>query len=229
MVEMKRLRLSRVLLKNMAPLLISVVAILSFSQQAMAFTWTEVDDAGEVPLTAQATAGDEPLELITGFLESPTDVDMYAIFITDESSFSATTVGWTTGVDTQLTLFDSSGMGVYSNDDDVSTDGVQSTLPAFHPLTPTTPGFYYLAISDWDWDPVSEGGYIFPSHYPFFHLRTDVEGPTDDGGGSPIIGWDGLSTMGGGSYTIALTGATFSAPAPKPAIMPWLPLLLLDN
>jgi len=225
---MKRLMLSGVMSKSIFILLISVLAILFFSQQAMTFTWAELDDAGELPSTAQATAGDEPLEFITGFLESPTDVDMYAIYITGSESFSATTVGWTTDVNTQLTLFDSTGMGVYSNDDDASTDGVQSTLPAFHPLTPTTPGIYYIAISDYDWDPVSEGGYIFPSHYPFLHLRTDVEGPTDVGGGSPVTGWDGLSTMGGGSYAIALTGAVSSASVPKPPVMPWLPLLLGD-
>jgi hypothetical protein len=205
-------------------LLISIMTIFSFSQQAMAFNWAEVDDAGELPGTAQTTYGDGSLEFITGFLESPTDVDMYEIFITGSGSFSATTVGWTTGVDTQLTLFDSSGYGVYSNDDE-STDVVQSTLPDRY----LTPGLYYLAISDYDWDPVSDEGFIFPSHYPFLHLRTEVEGPTDVGGGSPITGWDGLSTIGGGSYTIALTGAATSASAPKPSTMPWIPLLLLGD
>jgi len=221
---MKSLLLLSVMLKTMVILLVSVMTILSFSQQAMAFTWTEVDDAGQLPGTAQITTRDGPLEFITGFLKSPTDVDMYAIFITGSESFSATTVGWTTGVDTQLTLFDSSGYGIYSNDND-ATDGAQSTLPDRY----LTPGLYYLAISDWDWDPVSDEGFIFPSHYPFLHLSTDVEGPTDVGGGSPITGWDGLSTIGGGSYTIALTGAVTSASAPKPSIMPWLLLLLGDE
>jgi len=208
----------------MVILLISVITILSFSQQAMALTWIEVDDAGQLPSTAEITTGDGLLEFITGFLENPTDVDMYAIFITGSGPFSATTVGWTTGVDTQLTLFDSSGYGIYSNDDE-STDVVQSTLPDRY----LTPGLYYLAISDYDWDPVSDEGFIFPSHYPFLHLRTEVEEPTDVGGGSPITGWDGLSTIGGGSYTIALTGAAPSASAPKPSIMPWIQLLLLEK
>lgn len=207
----------------MVILLVSVMTIISFSQQAVAFTWAEVNDAGQLPGTSQITTGEGLLEFITGFLESPTDVDMYAIFITGSGSFSATTVGWTTGVDTQLTLFDSSGYGIYSNDDD-ATDGLQSTLPDRY----LPPGIYHLAISDWDWDPVSDEGFIFPSHYPFLHLRAEVEGPTDVGGGSPITGWDGLSTSGGGSYTIALTGAATSASVPKPSIMPWL-LLLLDD
>ena len=207
--------------KSMVILVFSVATMLSFSQPAVAFTWTEVDDAGELPGTAEITTGKGPLEFIDGFLESPTDVDMYAIYITGSKSFSATTVGWTDGVDTQLTLFDSSGYGIYSNDNE-SNDVLQSTLPERF----LTPGLYYLAVSDYDWDPVSDEGYIFPSHYPFLNLRNEVEGPTDVGGGSPITGWDGLSSIGGGSYTIALTGATSSVFAPKPSAMPWLPLLL---
>jgi hypothetical protein len=201
------LLLLRAMSKTIVILLVSFMTIISFSQKAMAFTWIEVDDAGQLPGTAQIPAGDGPLEFIEGFLESPTDVDMYAIFIYGDGSFSATTVDLTT-VDTQLTLFDSSGMGIYSNDNDATTDSVQSTLPNFHPLTPTKPGLYYLAISDWDYDPLSDQGFIFPSHYPFLHLRTAVEGPTGAGGVSPIADWDGLSTSGGGSYTIALTGTT---------------------
>ena len=211
-------------MKKSAVVLIGcVVIIISVSQQVMAFSWTEVDDASQLPVTAQAIVGEGPLEFIGGVLESPTDVDMYAIYITGSESFSATTVGWTTGVDTQLTLFDSSGYGVYSNDDE-STDVLQSTLPDCY----LTPGIYYLAISDYDWDPVSDEGFIFPSHYPFVYLRTEVEGPTDVGGASPISGWDGLSAMGGGSYTIALTGAVASGAPPKRTVMPWL-LLLLDD
>jgi PKD repeat protein len=134
---------------------------------------------------------------------------MYAIFINGDGSFSATTVDLTT-VDTQLTLFESSGMGVYSNDDDATTGGSQSTLPAFHLLTPTTPGLYYLAISDWDYDPVSDGGlFIFP-HPDTIGSNTAVDGPTGPGGESPVIGWGGISTIGGGAYTIALTGTNTS-------------------
>jgi len=221
---MRSLLLLKVLRNTMVILLVSAMTMMSFSQQADAFTWAEVDDAGELPNSAQITTGEGTLEFIGGFLESPTDVDMYAIFITGSESFSATTVGWTTGVNTQLTLFDSSGYGIYSNDDE-STYVVESTLPDRY----LTPGLYYLAISDWDWDPVSNEGFIFPSHYPFLNLRTEVEGPTDVGGGSPISGWSGLSTMGGGSYTIALTGAASSASVPKPFTMPWIPLLLLGD
>ena len=199
----------RAMSKTMAILLVLFMTVISFSQKAMAFTWIEVDDAGQLPGTAQIPAGDGPLEFIEGFLESPTDVDMYAIFINGDGSFSATTVDLTT-VDTQLTLFESSGMGVYSNDDDATTGGSQSTLPAFHVLTPTTPGLYYLAVSDWDYDPVSDGGlFIFP-HPDTIGSNTAVDGPTGPGGESPVIDWGGISTIGGGAYTIALTGTNTS-------------------
>jgi len=142
------LRTLSLMSKTMGILLVSIMTIITPSQLAEAFTWAEVEEAGDLPGTAQNITQNGPLEFITGSLASPTDVDMYAIFITGGGNFSATTVGLTTDVDTQLTLFDSSGIGIYSNDD-FATDNHQSTLPAFDPLTPTIPGLYYLAISDW--------------------------------------------------------------------------------
>jgi hypothetical protein len=216
-----------VVAKAMGILLISVMSVISFWQPAEAFTWTEVEDAGDLPGTAQNLTQSGPLEFITGSLASPTDVDMYVIFITGGGNFSAITVGWTAEVDTQLTLFDSSGFGIYANDD-FNSETRQSTLPALNPLTPTIPGLYYLAISDWDYDPVSSGGYIFP-HPDSVLSYTAVDGPTGPGGGSPIVGWGGISISGGGSYTSALTGATAIASLPEPANLPWIPLLLLDD
>lgn len=205
----RSLMLLNLMSKTIFILLVFLMTLVFTLQHAIAFTWTEVDDAGQLPDTAQVITGDGSLELISGFLESPTDVDMYEIYLTVGTIFSVTTVGWT-DVNTQLSLFDSSGFGIYSNDDD-ATDVVQSTLPDRY----LPPGLYYLAISDWDYDPVSDQGYIFPSHYPFFHFRTAVEEATDVGGGSPITGWDGLSTTGGGSYTIALTRNTPTPPTPE--------------
>jgi hypothetical protein len=213
--------------KILVILLVSGIFIITFSQLSGAFTWTEVEEAGDLPGTAQKINQNGVLEFITGSLESPTDVDMYVIFIAGGGNFSATTVGWTIDVDTQLTLFDFSGSGIYSNDD-AATGIRQSTLPAFNLLTPTTPGIYYLAISDWDYDPVSDEGYIFP-HPDNIGSDTDVNGPTGPGGGSPITGWDGVSTIGGGSYTIALTGATAVARIPKNANIPAMLMLLLSD
>jgi hypothetical protein len=137
-----------------------------------------------------------------------TDVDMYAIFIMGGGTFSATT-GAVPGtlVDSQLFLFNSAGIGVYSNDD-ISDTVKLSTLPSGHPLTPTASGLYYLAVSSYDEDPVSAGGYIFPT-FPY----TDILGPTESGGGDPVTGWSFTGSFAG-SYTLSLTGASVVSPIP---------------
>ena len=162
----------------------------------------ESGDAGDLPGTAQNPGGSGPLTSIAGSAGDG-DVDMYQICITDPIGFSATTVGMAT-FDTQLFLFDSNGLGVYQNDDDV---GLQSTLPSGDPNSPTVIGIYYLAVNDYNNEAQSAGGYIFPTGAPF----SSVYGPTGPGGASPIISWDGGDFPPGGTYTIVLTGA--SAPS----------------
>ena len=165
--------------------------------------WTEIGDAGDLPGTAQAVIGGGPLDSISGALGESDFGDMYKIKIYDPLGFSAATVG--TGFDPQLFLFDASGMGVYANDDSNLT--LESLLPSAHALSPTIPGLYYLAITDFDRDPYSAGGLIFPTT-PF----SDVHGPTEVGGGAPITHW--VSSFDSpGSYFIELTGA---APIPAP-------------
>ena len=69
---MKGLRmLLNVMSKKMGILLVSVLTILTFSQLAEAFTWTEVEEAGDLPGTAQEINNDGPLAFITGSLASP--------------------------------------------------------------------------------------------------------------------------------------------------------------
>lgn len=181
--------------------------MLIFTQEAYAIIWGEVGDAGNLPVAAQVTTGVGSLDSITGGLFSSTDADMFAIYITGGGTFSAFANSGSLG-DPQLFLFDSSGMGVYANDDSV---GLNPLLPAGNPLTPVTPGVYYLAISGFNQDPVSAGGLIFPSS-PFGGLF----GPTGPGGGSAISGWTG--TSGTGTYVITLNGAT-AVPVPEPSTL----------
>lgn len=170
---------------------------------ASAGPWQETGDAGSLPATAQQVIGMGTLDSITGTIADDLDVDMFAIFLTGGGTFSATTVGLS-AFDTKLFLFDSTGNGVYVNDDaDVFT--LQSTLPSGDPLTPQASGLYYLVIAGFDVDPISVGGAIFPD--PIF--PEGVFGPTGSGGGSPITGY--LNTGDFGDYTIALTGARFLA------------------
>jgi hypothetical protein len=156
----------------------------------------EAGDAGDLPATAQDLTG-APVESIVGTFAEATDVDMYRLCLDGAGSFSASAIGGTS-VDTQLFLFDSSGRGVYANDDE--REGVvQSLLPAGHPLTPAAQGEYLLAVGVYNIDPQSAGGSIFPS-------LTTVVGPTGPGGGEPIVAWSGRPDSPG-DYTLTITGA----------------------
>jgi hypothetical protein len=190
-------------------IVLGLTATLGFAQQ-VGTTWEEDPDAGDLarapaPRAAQAVVGTGPLESITGTIlpriQRP-DVDMFKICAGPQ--FSATTVGGAT-FDTQLFLFDRNGVGVYANDD--SAPGtVPSTLPASHPHGPNIRSEYFLAISEFDRDPVDatvrrESTLIFPS-FPF----AEVFGRFTDTG--PITGW-GDGAGAGGDYTISLTDAEF--------------------
>ena len=177
---------------------------------AYALTASESGDAGDIPSTAQVLSGATSLDSISGSVPTQNDADMYKICITGGGTFSATTdpapgpgLG---GLDPQLFLFDANGLGVYSNDDLVAGFQQQPTLPSFHPLTPNSPGIYYLAISLWNNEAVSAGGLIFPD------TADAINGPTGPGGASPISGYNsgGFGASGFGSYLITLTGAEFT-------------------
>ena len=171
-------------------LVISLIA-LAFAPSALAAD--EQDDAGDVPATAQDLSR-APVESITGEIGTGNDADLYRICLSGGGTFSATTVGLSE-VDTQLFLFDSTGLGIYANDDGTTK---QSRLPAGHQLTPSASGEYILGISPYDRDPQSAGGPIF-SNVAFL---TAANGR---GAGLPVEGWAGLQRASG-DYTIALTG-----------------------
>jgi hypothetical protein len=175
--------------------------LLAIPASAQGVTVTESGDAGSLPASAQTSTGVPTL--ITGALQSPGDEDVYRICLSGGGSFSASTVG-SALFDPQLFLFDASGRGVYANDDFV---GLQSTLPAGHPLTPTAAGTYYLAITSFNNDPLSSGGPIFGFDFP-------IQAPDGPGGGSPVSGWtdQGFDT---GAYRITLTGTQACLPATK--------------
>lgn len=164
-------------------------------------TVAEVSDAGQLLPEAQVIpSGEATLDSITGTISSDNDADLFQITLTGGGTFSATTLGTdTTFPDAQLFLLDENGFGVFANDD-TPFGGTQATLPAGSPLTPLDPGTYFLGISSVDYDPVSEGGLIFPG-FPF----DEVFGPTESGGGSPLSDFTG-NGGGSGNYTIALTG-----------------------
>jgi len=176
---------------------------------ALPATITEIGDAGELTGTAQAAdsqPGGTSLTNIYGFLESG-GADLFRIYLTGGQTFSATTTlsGSANFFDSQLFLFDSTGLGIYANDDDENSPP-QSTLPASISFTPSTSGVYFLAISGSGYLPGSVGGYIFPVTGGL--LDPGVVGPTGPGGASPLSTWSSISSETG-DYDIALTGAEF--------------------
>ncbi|NJN56897.1 MAG: PEP-CTERM sorting domain-containing protein [Leptolyngbyaceae cyanobacterium SL_5_9] len=182
--------------------------------QAQAFTFTEVDDAGESLSTAQVIpSGSSLLESISGTLSGFDDpADLFQISLTSGQSFFASTVSGA-DFDTRLFLFDADGVGIYFNDDS-SSGTLQSTLPANSSFTPTQSGIYYLGISGFDYNPVNAAGErIFPSFtdfpvdVPAENIFTGVFGPTGPGGDAPLSGFDGAILNSGGSYTISLSQA----------------------
>ena len=197
---------------------ISALVTVLASNQVQAVTFTQNGNTGETLSTAQVIpSGSLPLDSISGTISETTPgADLFQIYLTGGKTFSATTATNSgTLADPELFLFDSSGKGVYANDD-ASIDIEQAILPVGN-FSPSNSGIYYLAISGSDYHPVSAEGNIFPDFpdVPF----TGVRGPTGAGGSSPLTGFDG-PRLNGGSYTITLTGVQTSAQAvPEPASM----------
>ncbi|MGF1568179.1 MAG: DUF4394 domain-containing protein [Nodosilinea sp.] len=163
-----------------------------------------------------------PLTSISGSVAN--DADVFQIFITGTEPFSATTLSRETllelpidntlGIptdlleDPQLFLFDAQGNGISANDDRFGS--AQASLSSGE-LGTLQPGLYYLAISGFDYDPVSAGGEIFTDS-----SVSGVLTPTGPGGGSPLTGFGGDSSTSNGNYVIALTGAQTVPPAVAP-------------
>ncbi|SFW18477.1 PEP-CTERM protein-sorting domain-containing protein [Nitrosovibrio sp. Nv17] len=183
---------------------------------AYAVNWVERVDAGNLLGTAQEPTGDGSLNNIRGLLEHNQDIDLFKIYISNPTTFSASV---TANFNSVLSLFDSTGLGVYGNDDAKLGD-TNAGLPAGHAFGPQAAGWYYLAISTDEVMPTSGSG-TGPENYiasitsePY----TAVLGPTGPGGGSPLTGWatEGDPNLGVfESYRIRLSGVTVS-PVPEP-------------
>ncbi|NEQ81616.1 MAG: filamentous hemagglutinin N-terminal domain-containing protein [Moorea sp. SIO2I5] len=174
-----------------------------------------VRDTGQVLETATVIS-DSPgvpfqFIFISGTISEESDVDLYQIFLTGGGTFSArTTEG--TELDTQLFLFDEEGIGIYGNDDDTDCGGcAQSLLPAGNPLTPTEPGIYYLGISGFGVEPVSEAGDIFPDGDDTGDF-TSIDEADQLGSELPLVGWEDRSGFDIGEYNIILTGVEAEMP-----------------
>src|SRR4051812_13335967 len=161
---------------------------------------TENGDAGSLLATAQVIPG--PVDEITGTLATLDQEDLYRLCLAGGQTFSATTAG-SEIADTQLFLFDSTGHGLYANDDNLTS--LQSTLPSAISLAPTEGGIYYLGVSSFDADPLSSAGPIFEGLVLIDGVGYQV--PEPPGGDRPLSDWSFMGTYEGG-YHVQLTGTT---------------------
>ncbi len=163
----------------------------------------ESSDAGQSLSTSQdlTSQNGQLVTGIRGILSDDNDVDIYQITLPGNQTFSATTVNSSTNVDTRLFLFDANGRGVYFNDD-VDSETVKSTLPTEHPLTPQKAGNYYLAITSYENEPLSEDGKIFGSG-----SFTDILGATGNGSSQPLSSWSDNGSQSG-TYFIDITDSS---------------------
>ena len=203
---------------------VAALALISVGSAVAATIYVENGDAGDLPLGAQVvTPGGNPLDHILGNLSGTNDnADMFSILLTGGKAFSATTTLSLTAnfFDTELFLFDSTGRGVYANDDDLNSPP-QSTLPANISFTPNVSGIYYLVIAGSAYLPRNASGFIFPVSGGFLDQSGGVQGavgPTGPGGASPLTAWSSISSERG-AYDIALTGVLTSVPEPSTGLL----------
>jgi hypothetical protein len=169
----------------------------------------EEPDVGDMVATA-APAGNALS--ITGMLDPLGDVDLYAICIASGAEFSVNVDAG--GGDGQLFLFDATGLGAAANDDRAELQFEPQFPAGSGVLSSLAPGVYYLALSNFNVDPVSAGGAIF----------VDDEGDSGD----PVIGAEGPGASGAlsgwtdtagevdpiTSYSMTLTGVGACPPPP---------------
>ena len=177
----------------------------SIALNTIAYAWNETTDgggdAGELLATAQHISGSGPLGGIRGIING-NEADMYAIYICDHANFSASTVGGTS-LDTQLWLFNSTGLGV-SFDDDTSTS--QSTVTG---QFLTSDGLYYLAVTEYNRDAHDAADNLIWNDGPFA-VERQPDGP---GAANRLDHWDTGGANGGG-YLITLSGVCRGNPPP---------------
>ncbi len=210
------------------------VSCLFFLASALTFTasastvWHEGDgmegDAGGKPASANVVYGLGTLTEIIGAFgvnQQSSGADMYEIYISDPSTFSAMTVlpGNSPVIDPALYLFSLNGTGIVGNDN-ISGVNTQSSIPA-GTLSALQPGDYFLLITPSGNLPEDSGGNsIFGA----------ITGQTGIFNGSGILkkyGGTPSNDDSGRNYDIDLTGAQFVAPEPATMAFTGLGVALL--
>lgn len=189
----------------------TLLASCLFINPAHAVNWNESGDAGQLLATAQEPLGNGPLRNIYGTITNGADVDLYRIYISNPTTFSASVTGT---FDSGLALFNSGGYGIYGNDDARLGDS-NAGLPAGDPRGPQAVGWYYLGVFDINSTTPTSGNGVGPENFiapntaaPFTSIIT-ASGP---GGASPLTGWAPPPDATGGAvneaYRLRLSGVS---------------------
>ncbi|MEM8834334.1 MAG: hypothetical protein AAGD00_00805 [Planctomycetota bacterium] len=216
---------------------IAAVSVLALAGSASA-QWVEVGDAGDaVGAAAQTPLGSGTLASISGSTDAGAGdlTDAYIITIKDGANFSASTDNTIAGdsdFDTRLWLFDLAGNAVLGNDDStagaanfsfqsfLASPAVFAAQPGGGTVDPSAtgvtiaPGDYILAISGFSQEALDA------NLDRTIDLAVDFDalhGPNAASTGV-LDSWEDTGFEDTGSYTIALTGASF-VPAPGAVAM----------
>jgi hypothetical protein len=173
-----------------------------------------VGDAGQLIGTAQEPLGNGPLRNIYGTVTNGADVDLYRIYISNPTTFSASVTSVSGSFDSGLALFNSGGYGIYGNDDARLGDS-NAGLPAGDPRGPQAAGWYYIGVFDINSTTPTSGNGFGPENFiapntaaPFTSIIT-ASGP---GGASPLTGWAPPPDATGGAvneeYRLRLSGVS---------------------
>ena len=198
-------------LRTAAVLPLACGAALTVSGQ----TWTEVGDAGELPDTAQWTAGSGTLTQIKGRCPGG-DHDMFVIAVTDAARFKAQV---TQGGDTKLAVFTTTQDGIVFNDDTRVPNSGKSTLDFTQNGIPLTNGIYILALLNAGQMWANDAGGVWINQGPAGEWD-DQRAPDGPGAPGPVTQYIGNVDGGNASdpFTIALAGAGFARQGQPPQI-----------
>uniref|UniRef100_A0A832I479 Uncharacterized protein n=1 Tax=Eiseniibacteriota bacterium TaxID=2212470 RepID=A0A832I479_UNCEI len=167
--------------------LLGLALSLAAATASRAQTWTEVGDAGDLPINAQSTAGLGGLLTLSGTLSSAADVDMYCIQtsnMVDVPGYPVLTLTCWSDVSPNVWVFDANGMGISTN---------ESCAGGFKTLTTTTLypfTAYYVAVSYSGVAAVSTDG-------PMWLAATGERSPDGPGAASAVTGWAGSALVTG--------------------------------
>ncbi len=179
---------------------------------ALAQTWSETGDAGNLISSSQNTIGTGSLTTIKGSLTPAFDFeDIYCITITDPTIFSATS----SSPNTPLWLFDIAGNGV------TSQEGIYLNTPSkITGSFVSNSGIYHLAISDHDILAYNSASQDIWNSNP----RSVETPPNGTGAPGPLASWSPFgASLGLGNYTITLTGASYgNCSVPEPSSLAFL-------